>query len=206
MARPRFEKVPQERRQSIIEAAAREFGQHGYEQASLNRILEAAELSKGSAYYYFDDKADVFFTVVMAARAALTAGATTEIEALTARDFWKRARSEYVRQMLIFRRHRWIMDAGRAAWTLPEHLRQEGPLAELFKLGRARLLRFIVHGRKLGVVRDDLPDELALSLTLAVDRAFDTWLLKHLDTLDDEGIRKHAELLVDTLRRLYAPA
>jgi AcrR family transcriptional regulator len=32
--------------------------------ASLNRILEQAGISKGSAYYYFDDKADVFLTVV----------------------------------------------------------------------------------------------------------------------------------------------
>ena len=42
------------------EVAAREFGEHGFEGASLNHILAEAGVSKGAAYYYFEGKADLF--------------------------------------------------------------------------------------------------------------------------------------------------
>ena len=62
MPRPRFEKLPVEKQEQILEAAAKEFTAHGYDGASLNRILEEAGISKGAAYYYFDDKADLYAT------------------------------------------------------------------------------------------------------------------------------------------------
>ena len=57
MPRPRFNKLTAEKRESILEAAAKEFATHGFEGASLNQILSNAGISKGAAYYYFDDKA-----------------------------------------------------------------------------------------------------------------------------------------------------
>ena len=48
MARPRFDKLPAERRQAIIDAAARAFAEKGYAGASLNNIIELLGLSKGS--------------------------------------------------------------------------------------------------------------------------------------------------------------
>ena len=36
----------------LLAAAIQEFGTHGYELASINRILDAAGLSKSSFYYY----------------------------------------------------------------------------------------------------------------------------------------------------------
>ncbi len=50
MPRPRFYKLPEEKRERILEAAAKEFVAHGFEGASLNQILTAAGISKGAAY------------------------------------------------------------------------------------------------------------------------------------------------------------
>ena len=41
------------------------------------------------------------------------------------------------------------------------------------------LRRAVVHGRKVGVVRDDLPEELLAELTLAVLRTLDRWAVSH---------------------------
>ena len=60
----RFGKLSPEKRERILEVAAQEFARHGYEDACINRILEQAEMSKGAAYYYFEDKVDLFCTVV----------------------------------------------------------------------------------------------------------------------------------------------
>ena len=58
MPRPRFEKLPPEKRETILETAAKEFAEFGYEGASLNQILAKSGISKGAAYYYFDNKED----------------------------------------------------------------------------------------------------------------------------------------------------
>ena len=60
MVRPRFAKLPPAQQQAILRAALDEFAAHGFHDASLNRIIDAAGISKGSMYYYFDGKEDLF--------------------------------------------------------------------------------------------------------------------------------------------------
>jgi AcrR family transcriptional regulator len=64
MPRPRFERVALEKRETLLDEAAKEFAAHGYDDASINRILLASGLSKGSFYYYFDDKPDLAAAVI----------------------------------------------------------------------------------------------------------------------------------------------
>ena len=66
MVRPRFAKLPVHQQQTIVQAALDEFAAHGFRDASLNRIIETAGISKGSLYYYFDDKSDLFAYVAQA--------------------------------------------------------------------------------------------------------------------------------------------
>ena len=49
-----------ERREELINAALIEFGEKGYENASLNNILKEAGISKGTFYYHFKNKEDLY--------------------------------------------------------------------------------------------------------------------------------------------------
>ena len=60
MVRPRFTKFPAQQQQAIVQAALDEFAAHGFHDASLNRVIDAAGISKGSMYYYFDGKEDLY--------------------------------------------------------------------------------------------------------------------------------------------------
>jgi len=53
-----------ERRQELIAAALHEFTEWSYEAASLNRIITSAGISKGTFYYHFPSKEDLFFFLV----------------------------------------------------------------------------------------------------------------------------------------------
>src|SRR4051794_3203693 len=64
MVRPRFAKLPAPHQQAILAAALEEFAAHGFHDASLNRVIESAGISKGSMYYYFDGKEDLYAHVV----------------------------------------------------------------------------------------------------------------------------------------------
>ncbi len=60
MPKQTFFNLPQEKRDTIINAAVDEFAEYGLVNASTNRIVKNSGIAKGSFYQYFEDKEDVF--------------------------------------------------------------------------------------------------------------------------------------------------
>jgi AcrR family transcriptional regulator len=52
------------RKQDIIDAAIREFGEFSYDVASVNRIISASGTSKGTFYHYFRDKKALYCSII----------------------------------------------------------------------------------------------------------------------------------------------
>jgi AcrR family transcriptional regulator len=52
------------RKQDIIDAAIKEFGEFSYDTASVNRIISASGTSKGTFYHYFRDKKDLYCSII----------------------------------------------------------------------------------------------------------------------------------------------
>jgi hypothetical protein len=61
-------------------------------------------------------------------------------------------------------------------------------LAPLLAVAHALAAR----ARELGVVRDDLPEDLVFALVSAADGALDTWLLEHPDAASDPAVARAA--------------
>ena len=55
----------------------------------------------------------------------------------------------------------------------------DGRLQELRDRVDRWLRRALVRGREVGAVRDDLPEELLIELTLAVLQTLDRWAVRH---------------------------
>jgi AcrR family transcriptional regulator len=192
MPRPRFSRLDPAKRRAILEAAASEFATHGFEQASLNHIIDALGLSKGVFYYYFDSKADLFGAVIELVWEVLFPDRSFAIERLDASTFWPRleALSRDTRQRV--RGLPWLAGIGRLLY-------HPLPAAELDDLvrarseqGRAWLAALIGHGQQIGAVRSDLPTDLLLAVLTAADQAADHWMVDHLDLMS-----------VDTQDRLF---
>src|SRR5690606_4205899 len=62
--RPRFFRLPEDKRLALLRVAAEEFAREGFFGASYNRVIEQSPLGKSSAYLAFADKEDLFFTVL----------------------------------------------------------------------------------------------------------------------------------------------
>ena len=60
----RREREKQNRRNEILQAAWEVFASKDYDSATIDEIAEAAELSKGTVYLYFQNKADLFLSTV----------------------------------------------------------------------------------------------------------------------------------------------
>jgi len=55
-----FENLPKEKRVRVLSEATREFADHGYHQASVNRIVTRLGIAKGSLFKYFGSKQGLF--------------------------------------------------------------------------------------------------------------------------------------------------
>ena len=55
-----FFRLPDEKRQRLLDAAYAEFQQVRFNDASINRIIQQAHIPRGSFYQYFTDKDDLF--------------------------------------------------------------------------------------------------------------------------------------------------
>lgn len=56
-----FFRLPPEKQEKLLCAARKEFARVPFADASINRIIQEADISRGSFYMYFRDKGDLFF-------------------------------------------------------------------------------------------------------------------------------------------------
>ena len=56
-----FFRLPEEKRMRLMESAWEEFTHISYADVSINKIIQAAGIPRGSFYQYFDGKEDLFF-------------------------------------------------------------------------------------------------------------------------------------------------
>ncbi len=64
MPKDTFLNLANEKRKKVEDAAIDEFAEYGFENASINRIVENSEIAKGSFYQYFSDKKDLFLHII----------------------------------------------------------------------------------------------------------------------------------------------
>jgi hypothetical protein len=96
----------------------------------------------------------------------------------------------------------------RAAEQLTTESLQRASLAELTRsLERymtGNIGTMMKRGQELGLIRTDLPNELLIAWFRAIDGATDTWLLAHMDHLDQETITHILRQTLASIRHMLA--
>jgi TetR/AcrR family transcriptional regulator len=64
MPKETFFNLPEQKRKAVFDAAVSEFSEHMFSDASINRIVKAAQIPRGSFYQYFQGKEDLFSYVI----------------------------------------------------------------------------------------------------------------------------------------------
>lgn len=214
MPLPRFEKLPDERKDSILVAAAQEFAEHGFAGASFNQIIQRAGISKGAMYYYFADKDDLYCTVLDVALSRWLAELSlpavpprnqeeTGLGSIdSASAFWAACTSVYAQSLRFM-----LRDPLNAALCLSisrARARMEGhpKLLEQKELMRAWTSALVLQGQSVGAVRDDLPLDLLVHSCLAIMDAGDRWLAEHWSELGEGDVDRTAAMMIGMFRRL----
>jgi len=195
-----------ERREKLFESAAEEFIAHGYDGASLNRIIARAGMGKSSLYYYFDDKGDLFQTVIEAGVAAFIREiGGFDYAGLTAETFWPDIEALFERGVRFSERNVWYVRLGQLFWRLRGQDKASKATGHLFRLAYGWVAALLDHGIALGVVRADLPAHLLVQSVMALLEVCDRFVLETWEDYDEAGRRALVVQQADLFKRLCAP-
>ncbi|MCA1959816.1 MAG: TetR/AcrR family transcriptional regulator [Desulfomonile sp.] len=154
-----FRNLNPEKQEKVFQAAVDEFASKGYRSASMNSLVRAAGISKGSLFQYFHAKEDLFAAVV-------------DMAAARVKRYLKRVRDETA-ELTFFERLEWLMRAGFAfidnhplLAKIYFHLLQSGEapfgserIAELRRQGEGFLADLVRSAQRRGELRESLDTE-----------------------------------------------
>jgi len=204
VVRPRFAKLPEAQQQAILSAALDEFAAHGFHDASLNRVIDAAGISKGSMYYYFDGKEDLYIHV-----------ARVELERLLGRlgpfpipaqtdpeVFWSTLEGLYLRLMSALAASPQLAALIRG-WLAASNTALQQAQQELGQVALPWIEEALDAGQRIGAVRTDLPAGLLIAVVVGMGQAMDTWLVTR--DPDAEALPPLVHALIDMIRGALRP-
>jgi AcrR family transcriptional regulator len=201
MARNRFENLESEKQESILRAAGEEFAEKGFQAASINRIIKKSGMSKGSVYYYFEDKADLFATTLeRSIQRLMDEIGWFSLEVLGPDEFWDALLELTHRTVDWAQRNDWWMKLGKAFHRLQEEPGAEVAAGRVVEVGKGWWSSIIDRGQVLGVIRTDLPRDLLVEIVMGADQGGDRWMMEHWNRLSKEDVKGIVDARVDLLR------
>ncbi len=202
MARPRFANLDLDTRYRILETAAVGFASRGYDGVSLNQLLDRLGMSKGSFYYYFDDKADLFSTVADLAWAIFLPIEEFDLEEFNAENFWPSLEALMGEMRSRIRANPWLVGFTRLMYNPPDIPGVLDALSEKFAEARQWQAELIERGQALGTVRNDLPAELLQALLVGADEAGDRWVVENWERLGEVEVERIFDQVFGIFRRM----
>ncbi|MCL6620750.1 MAG: TetR/AcrR family transcriptional regulator [Syntrophobacterales bacterium] len=210
--RPTFLNLPPEKRERIIDAALAEFADKGYEQASLNAVVAASGIAKGSLYQYFTDKQGIFLYLFEVAVGVVRRTLLSVKEETREADVFTRLEKSLGAGVDFIRRHPRLFGLYLRILYDQRTPRRQELLQAVRRFAADYFTSLVRQGLSRGEIRADVPREAVIFLLDAVlDRflqavampAFDVTL--GLDRAAPEEVAARGRELIELLRRGLAP-
>jgi AcrR family transcriptional regulator len=195
------ERQKSERRRQILDAAKRVFAEAGYHGASINAIIERAQIARGTFYLYFESKAAVFDSILDEAMRELRGRIhRIDVETPTATPPQQQLREQVVATLEYIVRDRPLAMLLLSAGHTPDAEAAER-LDQFFAEVRDLLRRAMESGMEIGLLRKVDP-QLAASAMLGLIRGVIEQLIR--DPVPPPVDLVVAEVLMVALRGVLA--
>ena len=199
----RQERLDDSKKNKLIEAAIHEFTERGIERASYNKIIERSGLSKGTVYYYFDNKETLLLMVleVIADRFIEAIGALPLPE--TKEQYWEIA-WEYHKRIIEF-----FLENSSLSYVLlrlTNDLSMDERLESIQNRISNYMNRLLIRGQELGTIRNDLPIATINQLVQAMGSVLSAEILGNsnnpCDGSDKEAVRGKVKSFISSMHDL----
>ena len=176
----RYESIDETLKTRILDVSKQEFAAHGYEGASYNKIIQKIGISKGSMYYYFENKEDLFITCFLdeAHASGSLSSFTSFVLVDDQQSYWDSVKTLYSKQWKNVVLHPLLMSLVRQTASLgTDHPIVRTLYAECEGLSEyADFMKILEHGVHIGAIRDDVP----LNVLIRMSTEYEVWLLQEM--------------------------
>ena len=188
-----------------MQAALDEFAAHGFHDASLNRVIDAAGISKGSMYYHFDGKEDLYAYVAQVGLAGLfeRVGPLPDLGVGDADAFWSVLGDYYLRLMRALVASPQLAAMLRGWVAAAKSPASQKAQAELEQSSLPWIAQVLATGQRVGAVRDDVPPTLLIAVAMGMGEAMDVWLMSQ--RADDDALPGLIASLMSMIRGAVSP-
>uniref|UniRef100_A0A7V4G945 TetR/AcrR family transcriptional regulator n=1 Tax=Desulfobacca acetoxidans TaxID=60893 RepID=A0A7V4G945_9BACT len=203
-----FQNLPPEKQERVVSAALAEFADKGYHQASVNTMVSASGIAKGSIYQYFKDKKSLFLYIFDWAIGVVRDTLVGVKDATREEDFFTRVEKSLLAGVDFIRRHPRLYGLYLKILFDRHTPRREELLKAVRRFAAEYLGSLVREGLARGELRPDLPAPAAIFLLDALlDRflqavalpSFDVTL--GLDQAEEDELRRRVQELVGLLRQ-----
>jgi AcrR family transcriptional regulator len=208
-----WERLPEARRRSVVEAAETEFAAHGFSGGSLNVIARNAGVAKGSLFQYFTDKVDLYAYLSEQASVRIRADMEAQLPALPWSDgFFPAFRDLAHRWVAYFSDHPLELAFTAAVNLEPDRAARSAVRGVANRHYLAVLRPLLEAALAAGDLRDDADLDAFLALLLLVlphlaiapsSPGLDPVL--GLDTGDQAHVDGAVDRLIDVLEQAFGP-
>ncbi|MDR3640156.1 MAG: TetR/AcrR family transcriptional regulator [Humidesulfovibrio sp.] len=170
--RSTFENLDPQKRERVLDESLREFAEHGYHQASVNRIVGRLGIAKGSLFQYFGSKEGLFRHLFSLALAELKSPLKAIRDADAGEPFPERLRRVFLAGATFARSHPLIWRVYRRMMTQDDFPLRETLLSKVREEALTYFRELVEGGQTRGEVRPDLdPHAAAFFMEAVLDRA-----------------------------------
>ena len=202
MPTKRFENLEPEKRETILNAARDEFIKKGYERASLNTIINNAGISKGSLYYYFEDKADLYIQVLINATEILLKDVGEFIPGETPVDFWESIHEFTLKMIRMIKKKPDLVKLTRGISLFSVGYSMPQAFIQYYDIWKSWTQEMLQQGQNIGVVRTDIALDLLINILFGLGEVVDMWVFEHWEEFTDSELEDIARLYVDMIKRI----
>jgi len=196
-----------EKQEKIIVAALKEFTANGYELASTNQIVEEAKISKGSLFYYFKTKKDLYKYLIEYSIDYVKEEFLNKIE-LSDTDLIEKYRKMSKQKLKAYTKNPHVFDFLGTLYLNREDIELPEDLMENLVATRQRVLTNIFDNIDNSLFRDDISSEQVIKLIRWSIEGYQNELIteiqgKNLSEVNFKPYWDEFDDFLDTLKRIY---
>jgi AcrR family transcriptional regulator len=204
----RQERISDDKKSLLMDSTIKEFVERGFENASYNRIIERSGLSKGTVYYYFENKESLLrmvLNVIIEQFLSISDGLSLPE---TAEEFWK-VDCEYHRRTMNF-----ILESPHPSLfyiLFSNDQRINAEISDIINQMFHFRHKIIARGQSLGIVRSDMPVETISMIIQGIGKVLGASIVEKMGSCEDkhkirDNVRYFVEIMRDLSIRILSPS
>lgn len=195
MAKPTYYNLEKDKQERLIDACMEEFSRYTFSDASINRIIKRAEISRGSFYQYFEDKEDCYLEMLgiiaeekyRIFKDVVQAEASSVFEAylnmLRQVKIWMEAQPRYYKIGV-------LMELDKSSF-IQKLIKQNPGMMEYF-------LSLIRKDQANGIIRSDVNPQLLSDVLIGINQKL---LMEHFVNKDYDKMIEASEAVLDLIQK-----